>query len=159
MTSRIARLVAIVLTAASLSAGQSRRNTPDPAAKTLPTPGLGDPGQLTEVVVESGREIEGVFTLNGQDARQQLVVTGKYATGQLRDLTSKVSYEIAPAGIVSVSASGYVTPMADGSATITARSAAGPAGTLQGHRRPFRQRSAGQLPQSDRADLHQARLQ
>jgi hypothetical protein len=131
MTSRIARLVAIVLTAASLSAGQSHANTPDPAAKTLPTPGLGDPGQLTEVVVESGREIEGVFTLNGQDARQQLVVTGKYATDQLRDLTSKVSYEIVPAGIVSVSASGYVTPMADGSATITARSAAGPAGTLQ----------------------------
>lgn len=131
MTSRIARLVAIVLTAASLSAGQSLANTPDPAAKTLPTPGLGDPGQLTAVAVESGREIEGVFTLNGQDARQQLVVTGKYATGQLRDLTSKVSYEIAPEGIVAVSASGYVIPQADGSATITARSAEGPAGTLQ----------------------------
>ncbi len=78
-----------------MSAAPCPANTPDPAAK-LPTPGLGDPGQLNEVAVESGRNVDGGFSLDGQDARQQLVVTGKYSTGQLRDLTSKVTYEVAP---------------------------------------------------------------
>ena len=49
------------------------------------TPGLGDPGQLVEVQIESGRTVDGAFALDGQDARSQLVVTGKYSSGQLRD--------------------------------------------------------------------------
>ena len=131
MTSRITRLAAIVLILAC-SAGQSIAKTPDPAAQTIKTPGLGDPGQLVEVSIESGRAADGgAFALNGQDARQQLVVTGKYSTGQLRDLSSKVTYETKPEGIVTVSPSGYVVPQADGTATITAHSADGPAGDAQ----------------------------
>ncbi|MEX0977385.1 MAG: DUF1549 domain-containing protein, partial [Pirellulales bacterium] len=93
-------------------------------------PGLGDPGQLTEVTIDSGRTVEGGFTLDGQDARQQLVVTGKYSTGQLRDLSSKVTYEVAPAGIVEVKPSGFMIPQADGTATITAKTAEGPSGSI-----------------------------
>ena len=65
------------------------------------------------------------------DARQQLVVTGKYATGQVRDLTGSASYEVAPAGIVTVEKSGLVIPRSDGIATITAKTPAGPAGSIK----------------------------
>ncbi len=131
MTSRIARLAAITLTLTAWSIAPTFANTPDPAAQTQKTPGLGDPGQLSEVSIESGQTVDGVFTLNGQDARQQLVVTGKYSTGQLRDLTSQVSYQTQPEGIVSISPSGYVIPRGDGTATITAQIADGPAGSTQ----------------------------
>lgn len=93
--------------------------------------GLGDPGALVEVHVDSGRNVEGGFTLDGQDARQQLVVTGKHATGQLRDLTGTVTYETTPEGIVSVEKSGLVVPRADGTATITAKTEQGTAGTIK----------------------------
>ena len=61
----------------------------------------------------------------GQDARQQLAVTGRYASGQLRDLTRAVTYDIKPAGVVSIDPTGLVVPLADGEATITARTAEG----------------------------------
>src|SRR5260221_1435803 len=61
-----------------------------------------------------------VLTLRGKDARQQLLVTAKLDDGALRDFTHKASYAVAPAGIVNVDASGIVTPVADGAATITA---------------------------------------
>ncbi|MEX0677848.1 MAG: DUF1549 domain-containing protein [Pirellulales bacterium] len=130
MTSRTARLAAIVLSlwCGSLLATAARA---DNAPATPPAPGLPDPGQLAEVTVDSGRTLEGGFTLDGQDARQQLVVTGKYSTGQLRDLTSKAAYEAAPQGIVEIKPSGYVIPKADGSATITAKTPQGPAGSIR----------------------------
>jgi hypothetical protein len=96
-----------------------------------PGGGLGEPGQLLETSIDSGRTQDGAFVLDGQDARQQLVVTGRYASEQLRDLTSAVSYEAAPAGIVRVEKSGLVIPMSDGTATITATVAGGPASTIR----------------------------
>jgi hypothetical protein len=93
-------------------------------------PGLGDPGALIELQIDTGRTVEGRFTLDGQDARQQLVVTGKHASGQLRDRTASVSYEVSPAGIVKVEKSGLVVPQSDGQATITARSESGPAASI-----------------------------
>jgi hypothetical protein len=84
--------------------------------------GLGDPGQLKGLVIETGRGADG-FTLAGRDAWQQLVVTGRYSSGQERDLTGSVSYEAAPAGIVAIDTTGLVTPLKEGKATITARSA------------------------------------
>ena len=103
-----------------------------PATPEKPrVPGLGDPGQLLEVLIESGRTVDGAFTLDGQDARQQLVVTGKHATGQLRDLTTKAIYEVTPAGIVTIDSTGLVTPAADGSATITAKTEQGIVGTIK----------------------------
>lgn len=60
------------------------------------------------------------LSLRGKDARQQLLVTGKLADGALRDFTHKASYQAAPAGIVSIDATGLVSALADGTATITA---------------------------------------
>ena len=130
MTSRMSRIAATcVFSAFSAALLVSAAKAGD--ASRPRTPGLGDPGQLTEVLVDSGRTLEGVFTLDGQDARQQLVVTGKYATGQLRDLTSAATYEVAPEGVVTVEKSGLVIPRSDGTATITAKTAQGPPGTIK----------------------------
>jgi hypothetical protein len=137
MTSRTARLAAIILTTLGGSFFAPAASGDDAApAETAPAaapaaPGLGDPGQLEAVEIESGRTADGAFTLDGQDARTQLVVTGKYASGQLRDLTSKVAFEVAPEGIVEIRSPGFLVPKSDGSATITARTPEGPAGTIQ----------------------------
>src|SRR5262245_1435822 len=69
-------------------------------------PGLGDPGKLTAIAVETGRLKDGLVTISGRDAGQQIVVTGQFDTGQTRDLTRKSTYEVAPAGIVNVDATG-----------------------------------------------------
>ncbi|REK15768.1 MAG: DUF1549 domain-containing protein [Planctomycetota bacterium] len=131
MTSWIARLAAIVLTACCVTPSVALANTPDPQAKVPEAPGLGDPGSLTEMTIDSIRDADGRFTLDGQDARGQLVVTGKYDSGQLRDLTSKVTYSVEPQGVVRTTDSGYVIPESDGTATITAASEAGPTTTVE----------------------------
>jgi hypothetical protein len=68
--------------------------------------------------------------LRGRDARQQLVVTGNHATGQIRDLTAKVTFSAAPEGIVLVDATGMVSPLADGDAVVTATTAEGISSTI-----------------------------
>src|SRR5213078_2390874 len=70
------------------------------------------------------------LTLRGQDARQQLLVTGKLDTNAERDFTHKSTYQAAPEGIVKVDANGVVSPVADGTATITA-TAEGVAATFE----------------------------
>jgi hypothetical protein len=96
------------------------------AAPSMPqTPGLGDPGKLTSLSIETGRTHDGAFHLAGRDSAQQLLVTGNYATGQVRDLTRGVSYAASPDGVVHVSESGYVTPVAEGEATIAVREPGG----------------------------------
>ena len=121
------------LPVAGVLADEATAPEAEAAAAPPKAPGLGDPGELLEVQIDSGRTVEGGFTLDGQDARQQLVVTGKFATGQVRDLTGGASYEVAPEGIVRVDSTGLVVPLADGSATITATSDAGPAGSIKAH--------------------------
>jgi len=84
-------------------------------------PGLGDPGILQRLEIESGRAAEdGSLILTGTEGRQQLLVTGHYSTGQLRDLTHKVKYSVAPEGIVSVGRTGLVRTKSNGEATIRA---------------------------------------
>lgn len=100
------------------------------AAETKAT-GLGDPGQLKSLRIETGREVNGKIALVGQDARQQLAVTGEYASGQLRDLTRDVRYEVKPTGLIEISADGLVVPLADGQVTITARTKTGIAASIQ----------------------------
>ncbi len=89
----------------------------EPAPKPQ-APGLGDPGKLTSLAIDTGRLADGKFILAGRDAAQQLVVTGTYDSGQLRDWSTKAKYEVTPAGIVLVDETGYVTPVAEGEATI-----------------------------------------
>jgi len=94
-------------------------------AETAAAPGLGDPGTLQSITLETGWPEGRVATLRGRDARQQLLVTGSYSSGQVRDLTRGVSYEASPAGIVNISSTGVVTPLAEGRVTVTAVSPEG----------------------------------
>ena len=131
MTNALTRTIAALAATLMLAANALAATASATDAKPLKAPGLGDPGQLAEVVIDSGRNVDGGFKLDGQDARGQLVVSGNYSSGQVRDLTGSVSYEVAPEGIVTVEKSGLVIPRGDGAATITAKSAAGPAGSIK----------------------------
>jgi hypothetical protein len=86
--------------------------------------GLGDPGPLQSVRIETGRTQDGGFVLDGRDGSQQLLVTGVHASGQERDLTSTVAYETTPADVVRIT-NGLVTPLKEGKATIRVK---GPGG-------------------------------
>jgi hypothetical protein len=105
--------------AASAGAQATDKPTAEPAAKKLPA--LPDPGELQRIAVEYGLASTEGFTLAGRDARQQLVVTGHYASGQVRDLTHSVGYAAEPTGIVEVDSTGLVSPMAEGRTTLTVR--------------------------------------
>ena len=87
--------------------------------------GMGEAGQLLAVSLETGRNVDGHFLLQGTDSRQQLVVTGEYDSGQRNDLTRDVFYESSPPGVVSVSSTGLVMPLANGQAEIKASHATG----------------------------------
>jgi hypothetical protein len=77
----------------------------------------GDAGVPQKIRIDTGRPS---ITLAGRDAWQQLLVTGETANGQTRDLTRSAMYTVEPAAIVHVDASGLVTPIKEGTATITA---------------------------------------
>ncbi len=59
-------------------------------------------------------------TLAGLDARLQLLVSATDETGGVADVTHSVVYAAQPAGVVEVASDGWVTPIADGDATIVA---------------------------------------
>ena len=93
------------------------------AEESIPPPqGMGPRGQLQSLSLETGRTMQGAFILDGPDATQQLLVTGHFSSGQEHDLTREVAYESIPAGIVSITSTGLVQPLAEGSATITVKS-------------------------------------
>ena len=95
------------------------------AAAAAPEPkGLGDPGALQSLRIEPGAASGGVV-IRGRDGRQQVYVTGEYASGQLRDHTHKVKYAAQPEGIVAVDEAGLVTPLADGEAKVIATDTSG----------------------------------
>ncbi len=91
-------------------------STPSQAA----TPkGLGEPGQLVQMRLEPNADGKGVL-LRGRDGRQQLIATGIYSSGQLRDQTRQVQYSVEPAGVVQIDSTGHMTPLKDGKAIIKA---------------------------------------
>jgi len=94
-------------------------------AASVEPPGLGSPGTLLSVAIETGRAVDGVVTLAGRDASQQLLVSGKYSTGQQRNLNAIATYHVQPAGIVKVDSTGWVTTIAEGEATIEAEAPGG----------------------------------
>ena len=59
------------------------------------------------------------FVLDGKRARQQLLVTAKYASGELRDLTTVAAFTSANTKVVRID-SGKAIPVADGTAMLTA---------------------------------------
>ncbi len=101
-----------------------------PADDSPAPPGLGAPGKLVSISVDSGRTVDGKFILAGRDAHQQLVVTGKYDSGQVRDLTRDVIYTVQPEGIATVDASGYVSPIKEGELTLHVQVPDGPDATV-----------------------------
>ncbi len=70
-------------------------------------------GQPTEIVVQPAE-----VALKGSRSMQQLIVTGKYADGSLRDLTPFADYKVEGPAIAVVESEGMVTPKANGAGAI-----------------------------------------
>lgn len=111
-----AALLMAVLSPASFSSPNNLLANDNPAQKKAP--GLGNPGKLASITIESGCIVNGEVVVAGRDAYQQLIVTGNYDSGQQRDLTRKVTYTATPDNLVRIDSNGYVTPVAEGNATI-----------------------------------------
>ena len=47
-------------------------------------PGLGEPGKLQSIAIETGRAKDGAIVLSGRGSAQQLLVEGKYDSGHKR---------------------------------------------------------------------------
>ena len=73
-----------------------------------------DVGTPTEIVVEPVK-----FELNGTRSYQQLIVTGKYANGDVRDLTTVAMFTSSADAVAKIE-NGVVKPATDGSVQITA---------------------------------------
>src|SRR5947209_5884485 len=61
------------------------------------------------------------ITLNGPRAMQQVVVTGKYADGSVRDLTAVCDFAAEAAGVFSVSGDGYLRAQKNGPAALVVK--------------------------------------
>lgn len=89
-------------------------------AEAPPAPGGGPApdvvGEPAEIAFESPS-----VELQGPRAFQQLLVTGRYADGEVRDLTRSVEYSVAEAGVAGVDAKGVVRPTGDGETQVVAR--------------------------------------
>src|SRR6266545_1331715 len=83
--------------------------------------------QLPSSEVKESRQ---TLQLRGKGARQQLLVTAKFDNGTLRDFTRRVRYSVSPEKVVKIEKSGRVTPLGNGSATITAQGPDGTSATL-----------------------------
>lgn len=115
-------LITVLLVSGSAALAQ------DAAEKVVPpAPGLGPAGALQTISFEETSEP----VLRGPDARRQLLVTGKYASGQLRDLTTQVTYQVEPASVLTVDSQGFVTPTKPGEAVVTAQDATGKSAQLK----------------------------
>jgi hypothetical protein len=106
-------------------------NAPASAQPSVPVSKTENLGPLTSLTIASAGDGQKAAPLRGQDAQAQLAVTGTYAAGVERDLTRTVKFASSPAGIVNVDATGLVTPMGDGSATVTATEASGKVASMQ----------------------------
>src|SRR4051812_2309685 len=73
-----------------------------------------DAGQPESLALFHGESGTAGLVLRGADARQQLIVTGSFATGVQRDLTHQVEYAVSPAGVVEVDQQGLVMAVGDG---------------------------------------------
>ena len=60
-----------------------------------------------------------ILTLQGAEARKQLLITATDAKGAVRDLTSTAQFEATPSGIVRIDRGGLLVPVADGETTLT----------------------------------------
>jgi hypothetical protein len=61
------------------------------------------------------------IALQGRHANQQIVVTGRYADGRVRDLTAASEWSSAAADIAAVDETGYVTPKKNGQTVLVVK--------------------------------------
>jgi len=92
------------------------------------------PGKLTSLAIhfqsDADAKTDAALKLKGKDAKQQLLVTARFDGGALRDFSRQVAYSVAPANVVKVDKAGLVTPLGDGTATVTARTSDGLSASL-----------------------------
>jgi len=99
------------------------------AASSNETPG--SPQKLEfQLLPAADKETPPVLHLRGKDTRQQLLVTEKFDSGAVRDYTRRVTYSVAPPAVVRIDKTGRITPLADGTATVTAKGEDGLTATL-----------------------------
>jgi hypothetical protein len=96
-------------------------------AKPIDFPGLGPKGTLSTIEFEAAGE----QVLRGPNARMQLIVNGRYSSGQIHDLTRDVKYSAAPDGVLQVSAGGLVAPVGNGEVQLTATGPDGKSATAK----------------------------
>lgn len=77
--------------------------------------GAGEPARLKSLSIDPGEVV-----LAGARAQQQLLVTGHYDDGSVRDLTAKATYQSSRTSVVLVDESGRLRPLANGGASVTA---------------------------------------
>ena len=80
---------------------------------------LGFSARAAAVQIEF-RPGESQLVLKGHDAAQQILATRAQDDGVERDLTREVKWIVAPASLAAVDKSGRVTPLADGTGTLSA---------------------------------------
>ena len=85
---------------------------------------------VTAAPPEGGSTATQALRLRGADARQQLLVTGASDAGTPRDLTRDVTFSVEPATAAKVDPTGLLIPLADGTATVTARHPSGMSASL-----------------------------
>src|SRR5437867_348238 len=116
-----ARLVPVVLLLIASSVAKSVTTTETP----------GRPLNLEfQPLPVAEKETPPVLRLRGKDARQQLLVTAKFDSGVVRDYTRRVSYSVLPPDVVRIDKAGRVTPLDNGTATVTAKDEDGLTATL-----------------------------
>lgn len=103
------RLLMLALLLAGPAAAQDKPAVPAPKSLSIQAAGTED--------ADAGK----AATLIGPEARLQVVVTGTLPDGRLIDVTGTAAYTAAPEGIVSIDDSGLVTPLKEGTATVTAK--------------------------------------
>lgn len=100
------------------------------AALAKETAAAKSPGKLKSLHIRGTSDSSATLRIRGADARQQLVVTGEFEQGALRDYTHRAVYQTSPEGIVRVDAKGLVSPVADGNATISVKTEEGLSASL-----------------------------
>lgn len=113
-------LCSVALAAATLTVAAA---APAPT-KTAAKPAV-DKAVSLELFTQPADQAAKPLALKGADARVQLLATARHASGAESDYTSKVTYTIKPLKVVDVDKSGYLTPLGDGTASITAKSPEG----------------------------------
>src|SRR5262245_35030969 len=106
----ISRRIPMVVVLLALSAAARATAQPGPGT----TPDL--IGQPSAIVVQPS-----AVELVGPRARQQLVVTGKYADGSTRDLTQACLISSASPAVATVAPNGLVVPHKNGTTTVIVR--------------------------------------